>query len=130
MYGNGVGRFNRKLSKGTNLHLFYPLLFSIKKQVFYSLTGFLLLAYSSSFILAPKCPDPYKYSPCSQTCVRLENQSKSWSEAKQYCESADEHLITFGTPKAAKWLIYVLQTDKGKLYFDIYSVWLVTSFFN
>ena len=50
------------------------------------------------------CTDPYIYNPHSDTCFRLIDSNKNWNDAKNYCESQGEYLVTFSTAAASQWL--------------------------
>ena len=65
------------------------------------------------YILVPECLAPYKYNPHSWTCVRFVYEKKVWTEAKEYCESDGEHLVTFRNQKALEWLIKEIREANG-----------------
>ena len=56
----------------------------------------------------------YKRNPYSQTCVRFIKLEKDWEGAKTYCESYDEHLMTFTTLDEIHWFINERKEDPGK----------------
>ena len=50
------------------------------------------------------CPQNYVLNSVSRMCVRLVSEGKTWSEAKQYCESQGDTLAQFKTSESVEWL--------------------------
>ena len=67
------------------------------------------------FVAKIACPKEYKLNPYSDTCIGLIQKTKTWEDAKNYCHSIGEYLVTFKTTDSAIWFIHQRQTDPGKL---------------
>ncbi|XP_067947370.1 C-type lectin Cal-like [Watersipora subatra] len=59
------------------------------------------------------CPNSYVRNPYSNTCIGLISQSKSWEDAKNYCENRGEYLATFETLESIFWFVNLRKTHSG-----------------
>ena len=57
------------------------------------------------------CPQNYVLNSVSRMCVRLVSEGKTWSEAKQYCESQGDTLAQFKTSESVEWLRNYIKND-------------------
>ncbi|XP_067947369.1 C-type lectin domain family 10 member A-like [Watersipora subatra] len=68
------------------------------------------------------CPSSYTRNPHSKTCIRHFELSKTWSEAKQYCEARGEYLATFETLESSVWFVNLRKTDSA--WSSGYEIWV------
>ena len=74
-----------------------------------------MLTYIFTYLLlAANCPFKYKRNPYSQTCVQFIKLERQWEDAKTYCKSHGEHMITFTDLNAIYWFLNERKTDPGE----------------
>ncbi|XP_067942626.1 C-type lectin lectoxin-Phi1-like isoform X1 [Watersipora subatra] len=57
------------------------------------------------------CPPGYAYNPFACSCLRIVRQSKTWYEAKAFCEAAGEYLAVLDCVESINWYKNLRMTD-------------------
>ena len=61
------------------------------------------------------CPTEYMLSPISSTCYTYAPYSKSWGDAKEYCETTGDKFASFTNPEELTWLTNTVISTLGQI---------------